>query len=301
MKRFLLHTFALAALVVALGLAVLWQADGWSDPYYVRFTTPPPNSLILGTSRPAQGLQPSVMNEVLPGAELFNFSFTIAHSPYGPTYLEGIKTKLGEDAAGGTFILAVDPWSVSSELGDPEEVERYRERGNFLTLRDMSSDPNLGYLLYHYTRPFWYLLGRSQELMYLHRNGWLEVMVPMDSASVAERTRTKLESYRNNNLPDYKFSNTRMNYLGRTVDYLSGRGEVYLVRLPIHPGMMEIERELTPDFSRRMRRFADSLGVPFLDLTPDNAAFRYTDGNHLSIEDGAEVSRRVARWIRAQD
>lgn len=301
MKRLLWHTFWLGALVVAAAVGLMHQADGYADAFYLRFTQPPQKSLILGTSRPAQGLQPSVMNKELPGAELFNFSFTIGHSPWGPTYLEGIKTRLREESDDGIFVLSVDPWSISSDSEDPNDLSTFGERGNFLTLDDMSSDPNYRYLLDHYARPWLYLAWDRQEVLRLHPNGWLEVSVPMDSASVADRTRGKLRTYREMNLPAYRFSRTRLEYLARTVRYLQGRGEVYLVRLPVHPGMMAIDRRQMPDFNERMEALSDSLGAPYLDLTPSNADYRYTDGNHLWKESGAEVSRRLARWIKAQD
>jgi hypothetical protein len=60
-----------------LGLALL--ADGTSDDYYLKFSTPKQGSMILGTSRAKQGLIPSVLSEAIEGGDvkLFNFSFTL--------------------------------------------------------------------------------------------------------------------------------------------------------------------------------------------------------------------------------
>ena len=68
--------------------SIFIQVDGNTDPYYKRFTTPTNNSLILGVSKAAQGLQPQVFNNILNRKDLFNYSFTISSSPYGKLYLK---------------------------------------------------------------------------------------------------------------------------------------------------------------------------------------------------------------------
>ena len=44
---------------------IVLKADGNLDPFYIRFTTPKQKNMILGTSRAAQGLQPSIFDNVL--------------------------------------------------------------------------------------------------------------------------------------------------------------------------------------------------------------------------------------------
>ena len=91
MKKFIVNICLFLIIVLLTILGVFWQADGKTDPFYLRFTTDKQNSLILGTSRAAQGLLPEVLNSKLNRDDFFNYSFTLGHSPYGPTYLKSIK------------------------------------------------------------------------------------------------------------------------------------------------------------------------------------------------------------------
>ena len=89
---------------------------GGVDAFYGRFASPPAGSLILGTSRAAQGIRPAVLAARLGGqfeGPLLNYAFTLTHSPYGPAYLASIRRKLRPEVRHGLFIVAVDPWSLS--------------------------------------------------------------------------------------------------------------------------------------------------------------------------------------------
>ncbi len=133
--------------------------------------------------------------------------------------------------------------------------------------------------------------------MYLHTNGWLEISIPMDSASVNKRTKDKIQDYRAGILQDYKFSSLRLNYLYKTIDFLRNYGKVYIVRLPIHPKMMEIENEFMPDFNDIIKDIIP-LTSGYMDMTVHNQAYRYIDGNHLYKESGKLVSEKIATWIK---
>jgi len=84
MKKFIIKTAIFSFLTLSCFLFVLSRADGNTDPFYIRFTTPKQASLILGTSRAAQGLQPAVINEI-GKTQLFNYAFTLGQSPFGET------------------------------------------------------------------------------------------------------------------------------------------------------------------------------------------------------------------------
>ena len=179
-------------------LAVFFCADGHTDAFYLRFASPRQSSLILGTSRAAQGINPSAMNSILQNNNIYNFSFSVAHSPYGPVYLESIKRKIKMNAKNGIFILTVDPWSISCEYGNPEDSLTFRERGLALgKIKIVDMCPNIPYLIISYNQPYInLLLYKKDNAELLHENGWLEINVPMDSISVAKRTRIKIEHYK---------------------------------------------------------------------------------------------------------
>ena len=192
--RLLLLAGAVLAGALALGPVVL---KGQVDAFYGRFTTPPAGSLVLGTSRAAQGIRPAVLTARL-GEQfegpLLNYAFTLTHSPYGPAYLRSIQRKLRPETKNGLFIVAVDPWSLS--LTGPEGA--FPEDNSFIgQLHQVSQNPNLAYLARYQAKPFYrLLLDYATATERLHSDGWLEVRIGNDSAQVRARTARKLHDYR---------------------------------------------------------------------------------------------------------
>lgn len=295
MKKFVFTVFYMFLLAVLGFFFVLSLANGYTDPFYIRFTTPKQTNLIIGTSRAAQGLQPSVLRSQL-GTEFFNYSFSIMHSPFGPTYLKSIKKKL-DTTKSGIFIITVDPWSISSKTANPNDSINFREvmlcLGN---TQKVNSKPNFQYLFKNLDGRYHNIL-MPNRLMYLHNDGWLELSISMDSVSVKKRLLSKIDSYRRNDLPLYKFSELRFNYLKETINYLKAYGAVYLVRLPMHPELFEIEEELMPDFNKKIEELA-LFTEGYYDMTSLNSSFVYTDGNHLYKKSGQEVSLKLSLWIQ---
>lgn len=296
MKKFLYQITIFSFIVLISFTWVLFQADGYTDPFYIRFTTPKQNNLILGSSRAAQGLQPKIFNEQL-DHDFYNYSFTIAHSPFGPVYLESIKRKFNEDEKNGIFIITVDPWTISSNTLNPNDSSNFRERNLCLgNTSVVNMNPNFFYLIKNMKGNYHTLLRSNNEAMYLHKDGWLEVSVSMNSVIVNKRIALKTESYRENNLPNYKFSELRLKYLKKIVEYLNQHGKVYLVRLPIHPDIFEIENKLMPDFKHKLKDVIP-LTYGYYDMTSKNNHYQYTDGNHLYKESAKLASMEIAKWI----
>lgn len=312
MNKFLIKTILFVLLLLITILFVFSRADGYTDPFYLRFTTPQQSSLILGTSRAAQGIQPQTLNKFLKRNDIFNYSFTIAHSPYGPAYLNSIKKKLNHDTKNGIFILTIDPWSISSQGENPNDTCNFREQNLVIgKLRWVNMNPNIPYLMKYYNEPYKKLIFNPitsintnnnvwTDIMYLHRNGWLEITIQMDSASVSERIKGKIKAYKEQILPLNKYSSKRLKYFIKTIDFLKDHGEVYIVRLPIHPQMMQLDDSLIPEFDEIMTKISSDKNVPYLNLTNKNETFRYTDGNHLYKDSGAIVTKLISDWIQEQ-
>lgn len=299
MKKFVLHTVLFLLLPLCTMLILFSRADGYTDPFYIRFTTPKQTSLILGSSRAAQGIQPEVLNKVLSRNDLFNFSFTLGHSRYGPNYLNLIKRKMNTKSGKGIFIVTIDPWSISNKPDEPDDLSLFKEPEDLETSDNyvVNMDPNYYYLLFKYKQRYANLIQNTQRSTFLHKDGWLEVNVSMDPVSADKRTDEKMADYRKNNLPNYKFSKVRYEYLMKTIDYLKNYGTVYLVRLPVHKSMMEIEEELMPDFNVLLKELADKVSVNYYDMTYLNNEYTYTDGNHLYKASGKEVTKKIGDWI----
>lgn len=299
MKLFIIKSLVFALLITGTLAIVLSFADGNTDNYYLRLTTPQQSNLLLGTSRTAQGLHPVIFDSIM-DRKFYNYSFTVVYSPYGTTYLESIKEKLAEGVEDGIFVLEVNPWGLSSTTVDPNDSLNFRESTGILgNTPCVNCKPNYTYLLKNYGGDYYRLLTSNTSPAFLHDDGWLEISVPMDSLSVAKRLENKLRSYTDKYSQEYWYSSLRLDFLRQTIQYLKQHGQVYLVRLPIHPRMMEIDEQLVPDFEEKIQTvvpYADG----YLDLTPRNEEFEYTDGNHLHKSSGAQISRMVASWIQQQ-
>ncbi len=301
MKRFLIQLLIFTVILMAGFVAVLYRAGSETDEFYYRFTTPTQNSLVLGTSRAAQGINPSVINKMLGRSDLFNYSFTNDHSPYGEIYLKSIQKKLSPMATSGIFILSVDPWCLSSVISAPEDIFLFRENGMMLDkMPVVDVRPNFFYLLQFYNEPYSHLLtGAHNEELVLQPDGWLEVNVPMDSANVKRRTDNRMKDYREKVKPSYAPSNLRMSYLESTITFLKQHGQVYLVRVPVSAQMKSIEDEYYPGFDMRINDLSNKCEVPYFNLRESENECTFTDGNHLSKASAETVSIQIAEKILA--
>jgi len=298
MKRFLLESSLFAIAIIASVFFVFLQADGKSDPFYLRTTSPKQTSLILGTSKAAQGLMPEILNTYFK-EDIYNFSFTVAHSPFGPSYLNAVKKKLEPNTKEGIFIITVDAWSISSDGKDPNNENQFDEAKLFLeTTPSFSSNPNVPYLLNSYDDNY-FKIFMNFSLMEVHDDGWLEVFPPMDSTLVETRNAENILEH-SLKLEKFKFSETRFQYLKSTIELLKKHGNVYLVRLPVSPEMTEIENKLIPDFDLRINDLANTEELPYLNLSNSNSKFTFTDGIHLYKDSAKEVSAQVGKWISEQ-
>lgn len=303
MRHFLIKVSVIILAVIALHLSVAYLAGGHTDAYYLRYTTPRQQSLILGTSRAAQGLVPEVLNKELANSDyalpIYNFAFTNQHSPYGPAYLRAVKAKLDTNISNGIFILSVDPWSLSEAIDSEGDLAKFREAKLPLnTLECFTCKPNFEYLQKHYPKAWGNVLLQpwlTPEL-FLHHDGWLEVQVPMDEKSVAKRTSEKVEQYQIL-AKKYRISGQRLRALENLIDYLQQHGVVFLVRLPVGHQLLGIETEYWPGFSLGLTKLAANQGVTFFDLTANSSGYQFTDGNHLFSESGRVVSKRLGELI----
>jgi len=97
----------------------------------------------------------------------------------------------------------------------------------------------------------------------------------------------------------FKIIQERLDYLKKTIELLKLHGKVYMVRLPIHPKMFEIELKLLPEFNKIISPIA-KMTNGYLDMSNENNCFQYTDGNHLYKKSGQLVSKEIAEWIKSK-
>ncbi|HRD51404.1 MAG TPA: hypothetical protein PKY96_02030, partial [Flavobacteriales bacterium] len=94
MRAFIICLLLFALVPLSAVIAALVSADGSTDAFYLRFTAPKAASMILGTSRAAQGIRPDVLDSSLAvggwRVNTFNFAFAKGYSNYGPAYLSAV-------------------------------------------------------------------------------------------------------------------------------------------------------------------------------------------------------------------
>lgn len=302
----------LGGLGIGLGLR-----RGYVDAFYARFAAPPAASLVLGTSRAAQAIEPAVLAARLGGrfqGPWLNYAFTLAESPYGPGYLSSIRRKLAPGTRRGLFVLAVDPWSLSlpkgmKHIGYPplsapvgwhKDVVFPEEKSMVSQLASVSQNPNLDYLAHYLRKPFYQLLlnaDTARVVERLHPDGWLEIALPPPTANptlLRRRTAEKLATYR-----ALAASSTvavaRESSLANTILFLKEHGRVVLVRLPTGPEMAALEEQYGPYFDDSMTRTARLLGVPYFNYL--HQPYPTNDGNHLTRTAAAQFSQRLAEDI----
>ena len=326
MQKLLLRLALLLGTAALLGGLGIWAGlrRGYVDAFYARFAAPPAGSLVLGTSRAAQGIKPSVLAARLrpKGYEgpWLNYAFTLAESPYGPGYLSSIRRKLAPGTKKGLFVLAVDPWSLAL----PKDVKRgeypffskagtlqrlaggkgpvlFPEAQSMVSqLANVSQDPNIDYLAHYLHKPFYQLLlntDTAHVVERLHPDGWLEIALPpptADTALLRRRTAEKLATYRKL-AASSAFSEDRYYSLVATIRFLQKHGRVVLVRLPTGPAMAALEKQFIPGFDNRMHSTTEILHVPYLNYL--DQPYPTNDGNHLTRQAAAQFSQRLAADI----
>lgn len=297
----------LFSLVLALSFLAVWAVEGGNaDPFGMRFTTGKKNAMILGNSRAAQGLIPELIEEEIDGlasAGLYNYSFGIGFSAFGPIYQESIMDKLDQESSDGLFIVTVDPWALVEGGNHPNDPAFFPERDSPLAeLQNQNFKPHLAYMMNWFGPSYYEIIHRyfrpANER--LHReNGWLELVLPMDSATVNYRIQQKVRQFENG-YKSLNLSHTRLEYLEKTISELKDHGKVVMVYMPAHPKILKYDQLVLPDFQKIMDRISDKYKVPYKDYSSQAGKFTYTDGIHLYQDSGRIISKDLGRWIKRQ-
>ena len=314
LKLFLKHIILFLSILALLHIGLAFLADGTTDDYYLKFSSPKQSSLILGTSRAKQGIIPSVLSSSKENNNLsfFNFSFTLTSSRFGRVYYNAIKQKIDLGSKDGCFIVTVDPWSISEKISDENRTPD--SLSVLFGISDFTSKPNFKYLFKQFPHGWGrILLNRIEKpiLKYnsgqlnssmtgsfsvLDNDGWLDVYTSLDSGFVKRKESNMFETYRNKSI--YRTgSESRIEYLDTIIEFLSNHGDVYVVRLPVHKKMLTIEQQYMPDFNEKISN-AILKSKGYLDFSTLDNEYRYTDGNHLTKTSAKKVTQNIGEWIR---
>jgi hypothetical protein len=304
MKKFIVKLNIYVALIILLHIITPFFINGKNGDTYTKLTGKREHSLIIGTSRAAQGLVPEIIESELDGSYRFplvNFSFNMSYSPFGNVYLNTIKKKIDTSSTNGLFIVTVDPWSIRGTKDCPVPDSCFFEENLTLNKVDnICSNPNYEYLLKCY-RFGWgkLILDQVSSPLLLHRNGWLEVNAPMDSSSVHFRHSQNLILFKKK-VSYYMQSQSRIKSLKKTINYLKNYGKVVLVRIPVHKNLKVLENLISPNFDVDMNKIAADYGIVYFPFNKTEE-YQFTDGNHLYKESAIDFSRNLAKKISTLD
>ncbi len=306
MKKFLFKISIAVCLALILHIIAGFYAGGKTDAYYLRFTGQPQQSMIIGTSRAAQGMVPSQFNQLIKenGFEgpMYNFAFTSLTSPFGKVYLNKIEQKLNPKVKNGLFILTVEPYSICIPLTDStgRKAKLPELKGALYNTHFTNVTPNYEYLLHNYTNGWGHMFlehfNFTVNEMDLQSDGWLEVDVTMDSLSIAKRSKGKISNHRKS-VGQYVLSPMRVDYLEKTIVFLQQHGKVFMVRLPVSQPIYDVELDILPEFSDVIARTAEKMNVPYNDMNGAKELYQYKDGHHIGRESAFDCSDSVARWV----
>ena len=282
------------------------------------------NSMIFGTSRSAQGVNPDVLKFHAPhSGDWLNFSFNLGVSPWNEAYADAIveKTKCSVDSTKPSFFLVfVDPWVLDEKNG--------QGRNSWLKL-DWVSVCNINHTLYalRNTNPidvigFWSggdllsIFGSSIPRQFLNLftqgtktddfqgvkpNGWLpnpkKLSLIERQAAIAE----KIKWYREQNIPGNSWPNKEnKEALARVVLHLKGKfplSHITLVRPPVCDEMLELEREWFPQSNEWLNQFSAHHSVDYIDFNEawaDRNVDDFVDAHHMSVEGANRFSKVLA-------
>lgn len=301
--KLLLFGFAFCAAYLFL---VNKLSQGYVDMYYPKFTQPG-GSLVLGLSRADQGISPSLLGEeLLPDTFAGPFvNFASNQSYYGEVYLAAIRKKVPAGVTNGLYILSVTPGSFTApkrageqELVKMDEHTIMGKTGNF------TSRPNYDYIVNCYGQALYNSLHNrtAWENLISHDDGWNEVRMRSGEMEIKERD---IASWKAQNLSFYNrkirteaIRDHRIDYLGRTIEFLKGHGTVILVRLPADPDIIQLENATWEGFDSHMDRLAGQYGIRYLNYSEGTDGMQTYDGSHLVSESAREFTRILAADIR---
>ncbi len=309
MKKSLLKLILFSILpLLVLGYAV-YSLSKHSDDFYRRFTSPRQNSFVLGSSR-AASMDPVIMDSILhtkyPNAAIYNYSFTWAHSPYGPKYLESIEKKLKPETKDGVFIVTVEPTALMVDKKKPDRPEFYIENDKSVAKTSMVAiNPNIEYLFESYdpsiTNEFNKKIKPPKNIVGIPTildNGKYDLKIikkvaPEKQEMSNQKNMRKLQE----RLDGLKVSENRILYLEKTVEFLKQHGKVMIIRMPVNTIPYSIEEKAFPDFDSRVEAVALKTKVSYINYNRLKNTYQWLDEVHLDKKSIEDFSGVVARAV----
>lgn len=285
------------------------------------------NSMIFGTSRSAQGVNPSVLEEYAPSTgKWLNFSFNLGASPWNNSYVNAIEEKIAcsiQADSGSTFLLFVDPWVLDeftgeglgswfseewSDVCDMNPIAYARKKSNPLDVIGFGSGDNLlsvvGSSVPRQLRAL--IVGDTFyfENLGVQVNGWLPNNGKLTLDQKRASIQIKVDNYRREKVLGETWpAQSNLEYLERCIETIQRTvpgARILLLRPPTAVKMRQLEDEWFPEANRAFETLARDKHVDFVDThynwTSRNI-IHFNDGHHMSIDGANEFSEFLATEI----
>jgi hypothetical protein len=298
------HQFWMKLLIVSISIlgmhaAVIPFADGGISVGLPKVSGEPCQNMIIGTSRVAQTLMPSILESEL-GVPFHNFAFDAGATPYCDAYFHAITKKLDRETKNGLFILSMDPFGFTAFRDSITGATIYpQEKASIGKQITFNGTKNIEYLIRDYHKGW----GQMVWTKYLYPSnvvaqpdGWVDVVCPIDSITINKRKQSRIRT-KKKELKDAYISHEQKMAFRQLVSWLQQRGKVYLVRLPVDPEYYAMEESWYPDF----KNFADSIQmefqIPYFNMQDEYSFVTFNDGHHINRKDAPWMTKKVAHSI----
>ena len=284
------------------------------------------NSMIFGTSRSAQGVNPEIIEGLHePSGKWLNFSFNLGVSPWNQDYVEAIKNKVRcslDTVNPSVFLLFVDPWGLDEVIGagyktwltaewanvcDMNVAFYALEKTNPIDIMTRGSGHNLITALSRIIKNLTHSFSSTKSnktIGGVKKNGWLP--------NVAEKTIAQKEAAINEKVRRYELEKTKgddwpgaVNHQGLNscIEMLknsSPQVTIILVRPPVAEKMRNLEDDWFPQANQFLQELAAGQDIRFIDAHQqwqEKELAYFNDGHHMSVEGANAFSAFLAKAI----
>lgn len=277
-------------------------SEGYVDMYYPKFTQKA-GSLVIGLSRADEGIDPeTILNNLPKKSDQSLVNFASNQNYYGKVYLEAIKHKLDDSGENRFFILTISPGSFTAPKGfGTKGIEAMDTKTPIGKTSDFTSNPNYSYIMNCYGNSLYnvFLDVDSADNLTSHQNGWNEISLKSNTFTI---TKDLMFDWKRQNLayferrsPKEEVKTYRLEWFGKTIEYLKNKGRVFLVRMPADEEIISFENEHLPTFNAMVDSITKIYQVPYLDYSESRPGFGTYDGSHLYSETAKEFSTVLAK------
>jgi hypothetical protein len=309
MKKIITVTSILIVLIAASLALVFMKVEGESATYdlkYSKLSSSKQGSIIIGTSRPAQGIDPllvdGITSPVIHNQPLYNFSFNLGCSPFGPAYYRAIEKKItkGKGDSIRVFVISVDPWAVSDFTEDyqPEGASYYEDLTFMGKINQVEGTPNYDYLMTSFRRPLYSIFISGEGKPKVRKMGaYFDKKHVYSEDAIDKHITAKMKFYKKEQLNKKKFSQTRYDYFEKTIELLNQYGQVIILRMPVSKEMHDLEEKYMPEFEEMVKKTSDKYELPFYNPYKRSGEYLSVDGNHLYGSGVKTFSKELGLYI----